>query len=85
MCVPGAVLPGVLARLPHRAAVRRLVAYEGPEYRLTRRVARDAKGRPVSVAVFLPKARVRAPMTAWHIDTWRRQARAWRRVLRSKG
>lgn len=76
----GAALPGIVVALPHRRAVARLVAYEGPEYRLARCSVRLASGRRVTAAVFLAKGRARASPTPWRLDAWRNSARRRRRI-----
>lgn len=76
----GAVLSGIVMTLPRRAA-RRIIAYEGPEYRCVRRAVRLAGGAALSAAVFLASGRARAARTPWRIEDWRKDARRRRRVF----
>ncbi len=77
----GAVLHGVLATLPDRRAAARVMAYEGPQYKLARRLVRTASGGVRMAAIFVADGRARASRTPWDLELWRGQARRRGRVF----
>ena len=64
---------GVLARKLGGQALRRLVVYEGAEYRLVRMVVADRCGRSILARVFLADPRVRWDPRSWRLETWQRR------------
>lgn len=72
---PTAEVDGILASGATARDVRRLVAYEGPGYRLATLPVRVAAGGTVSAGVFLPVGDEIASGAPWNLETWRRQYR----------
>jgi hypothetical protein len=54
-------------------AARRLVVFEGAEYRLMRLAVIDSRGRAVAAATFLSQRRAAATHRAWSLKTWQRR------------
>lgn len=81
-----ATVEGILASGLTARDVRRLVAYEGPGYRLATLPVRVAARGTVSAGVFLPVRDEVASAAPWNFGSWRRQYRArYLRRLRRQG
>jgi len=72
---PTAEVNGILASGLTARDVRRLVAYEGPGYRLATLPVRVAVGGTVSAGVFLPVHDEVASAVPWSFAAWQRQCR----------
>ena len=72
----GDAAPGVLARSLDRDGVRRLIAYEGAGYRVSRVTVRLADDSRVAAGVFLPRRRLRPGARRFDLAAWQRAQRA---------
>ncbi|MFO1119477.1 MAG: gamma-glutamylcyclotransferase family protein [Rhodospirillales bacterium] len=81
-----AEVDGILASGLTGRDARRLVAYEGSDYRLASLPVRVAAGGTVSAGVFLPVLGEVASTLLWDFGTWRRQYRKQflRQIRRSR-
>jgi hypothetical protein len=80
----GARTSGILVRGLDASAGRRLIAYEGPNYRLEPVIVTDSAGRATESAVFLVVRRLRSNRRHWRLADWQRRwkRRALRRAAR---
>jgi hypothetical protein len=75
---------GILAHDVGADAVRRLIAFEGAEYRLVSVLVADPRGHLVSAAAFLSDRSVGPNRRAWSLETWqRRHKRAFLRRVKA--
>jgi len=70
---PGAETAGLLARAIDRAGWRRLLAYEGDEYRVIAVRVTAADGCAISALTFAASAAARPGPRLWSFDGWHRR------------
>lgn len=73
---PGRGVAGDLVRLHGSDALRRLVAYEGADYRLSARLVRPAEGGVVRAHLFVARRGIRLAGTDWRLERWQATGKA---------
>lgn len=74
--VRGCSVAGDLVRLHGSAALRRLLAYEGADYRLSARLVRPVQGGVMRAHLFVARGGVRLVRSAWRLDRWQATGKA---------